>query len=218
MFTGVALEKRTLHSGIFFSVEFSFHLRCPPSGAKKWQNMAVTRASHSCFLIELGPICNSMEASLWLKNCEDHSLLKSYNGGLWKNNYRSGPKRRISGLLCWIPWPLCMWPVICFWCIILISASPIMISAFKKSTFLKQKSSRLQKRALLVGRVDGWLSFALHIGLEAYEMHFCTMNYSVSILSFIRNSLVPKSEHLCFLIVMLEHFWSMCSCDCQNMV
>ena len=24
-------------------------------------------------------------------NCEDHSLHKSYNGGLWKNNYRSGP-------------------------------------------------------------------------------------------------------------------------------
>ena len=30
------LEKRTLHSGIFFSVEFSSHVGCPPSGAKKW--------------------------------------------------------------------------------------------------------------------------------------------------------------------------------------
>ena len=57
--------------------------------------MAVTRVSHSCFLIELGPICNSMAASLWLKSCEDHSLLKSYNGGLWKNNYRSGPTTRV---------------------------------------------------------------------------------------------------------------------------
>ena len=46
--------------------------------------------SHICLLVELGPICNSMAASLCLKSCEDHSLLKSYNGGLWKNNYRSG--------------------------------------------------------------------------------------------------------------------------------
>ena len=88
---------------VFFSVEFSSHVGSPPSGAKKWQNMAVTRVSHSCFLIELGPICNSMAASLWLKSCEDHSLLKSYNGGLWKNNYRSGPiipillKKRATG-------------------------------------------------------------------------------------------------------------------------
>ena len=50
----------TLHSGIF-SVEFSSHVGCPPSGAKKWQNMAVTRVSHSfVFLIELGLICISV--------------------------------------------------------------------------------------------------------------------------------------------------------------
>ena len=48
--------------------------------------------SHICLLVELGPICNSMAASLCLKSCEDHSLLKSYNGGLWKNIYRSGPR------------------------------------------------------------------------------------------------------------------------------
>ena len=47
--------------------------------------------SHICLLVELGPICNSMAALLCLKSCEDHSLLKSYNGGLWKNIYRSGP-------------------------------------------------------------------------------------------------------------------------------
>ena len=47
--------------------------------------------SHICLLVELGPICNSMAASLCLKSCEDHSLLKSYNGSLWKNIYRSGP-------------------------------------------------------------------------------------------------------------------------------
>ena len=57
------LEKRTLHSGIF-SVEFSSHVGCPPSGAKNWQNMMVTGVSHSCILIELGPICNYMAASL----------------------------------------------------------------------------------------------------------------------------------------------------------
>ena len=50
--------------------------------------------SHICLLVELGPICNSMAASLCLKSCEDHSLLKIYSGGLWKNNYRSGPFRR----------------------------------------------------------------------------------------------------------------------------
>ena len=47
--------------------------------------------SHICLLVELGPICNSTAASLCLKSCVDHSLLKSYNGGLWKNVYRSGP-------------------------------------------------------------------------------------------------------------------------------
>ena len=47
--------------------------------------------SHICLLVELGPICNSTAASLCLKSCVDHSLLKSYNGGPWKNIYRSGP-------------------------------------------------------------------------------------------------------------------------------
>ena len=51
--------------------------------------------SHVCLLVELGPISNSMAASLCLKSCEDHSLLKSYNGGLWKNIYRSGPTSQI---------------------------------------------------------------------------------------------------------------------------
>ena len=55
-------------------------------------------ASHSSLLVELGPICISMAASLCLKSCEDHSLLKSYDGGLWKNNYRSGPSKRYQNL------------------------------------------------------------------------------------------------------------------------
>ena len=58
--------------------------------------MVVTRVFRSCLLIELGPICISMIASLWLKSCEDHSLLKSYNGGLWKNNYRSVSSRQCT--------------------------------------------------------------------------------------------------------------------------
>ena len=32
-----------------------------------------------------------MATLLWFKSCEDHSLLKSYNGGLWYRIYRSGP-------------------------------------------------------------------------------------------------------------------------------
>ena len=52
--------------------------------------------SHICLLVELGPICNSMAASFCLKSCEAHSLLKSYNGGLWKNIYRSGPLKKLE--------------------------------------------------------------------------------------------------------------------------
>ena len=48
--------------------------------------------SHICLLVELGLICNSMAAPLCLKSCEDHSLLKSYNGGLWKIITGLGPK------------------------------------------------------------------------------------------------------------------------------
>ena len=51
--------------------------------------MAVTKVSNSCLLIELGLICNSMTVPLCFQSCEDHSLLNSYNGGLWKNIYRS---------------------------------------------------------------------------------------------------------------------------------
>ena len=47
--------------------------------------------SHICLLVEIGPICNSMAAALCLKSCEDHSLLKGYNGGLWKTITGLGP-------------------------------------------------------------------------------------------------------------------------------
>ena len=54
-------------------------------------NMQVTRVSHSFLLIELGPICNPMESSLCFKSFEDHSLLKTYNGGIWKTFTGLGP-------------------------------------------------------------------------------------------------------------------------------
>ena len=52
----------TLHFDIF-SMKLSSHVGCPPSGAKKWQNM-VTGVFYSCLLIELGPNCISMTAAL----------------------------------------------------------------------------------------------------------------------------------------------------------
>ena len=71
-------------------LDFFSHISVSTFRGEKVVNMVVTRASHSCSLIELCPICNSMAASLLFKSFEDHRLLKSYNGGLWKNNYRSG--------------------------------------------------------------------------------------------------------------------------------
>ena len=66
---------------------------------------------HICLFVEQGPICNSMAASLCLKSCGDHSFLKSYNGGLWRNNYRSGPcgslissRQEYPNLLQWGIW------------------------------------------------------------------------------------------------------------------
>ena len=74
----------------FFFNEIFLSCRVPTfKGQKVVKHGAVV--SHICLLVELGPICNSTTASLYLKSCEDHSLLKSYNGGIWKYNYRSGP-------------------------------------------------------------------------------------------------------------------------------
>ena len=54
---------------------------------------------HICLLVELGPICNYMAASLCLKSFEDHGLLKSYNGGLWKDNHRTGLLRNMERII-----------------------------------------------------------------------------------------------------------------------
>ena len=76
---------------ILFSMKCSSYVGYPPLGAKKWLNMAITEVSHSCLLIELGPICNSMAASLLFNSLEDHILVKSCNGGLWKTFTGLGP-------------------------------------------------------------------------------------------------------------------------------
>ena len=47
---------------------------------------------HIYLLVELGPICISMAASFCLKSCDDHSLLKSYIGGLCKTFTGLGPR------------------------------------------------------------------------------------------------------------------------------
>ena len=59
--------------------------------------------SHICLLVELGPIFNSMATSLCLKSCEDHSLLKSLNGGLWKTFTGLGPIICVVFLVCFVP-------------------------------------------------------------------------------------------------------------------
>ena len=61
--------------------------------------MVVTMVSHICLFVELGPICNSMAALLCLKSCGDHSLLKSYNGGLWKKIQAWALKKKIRPVL-----------------------------------------------------------------------------------------------------------------------
>ena len=54
-------------------MKFSSHVGCPPSGAK----MTVTMVSHSCLLVELGTIYNSMVASLYFKSCKATAYLKA---------------------------------------------------------------------------------------------------------------------------------------------
>ena len=57
------LEKITSHF-VIFSMKCSSHIVSPPSGVKNWRNMVVTGVPHSCVLIELGPVFNSMADSL----------------------------------------------------------------------------------------------------------------------------------------------------------
>ena len=178
--------------------------------------MVVTGVYHSCLLIELGPICNSMAAFLWSKCCEDHSLLQSYNGGHGKTIKDLSPKEEYQA--CFVGYLLCMWHVKCFWCIVLISVSPIMISVFKKCTFLKRKSFRLQKKSL-ISRYGAMVCSALHYILDLKHVS-CTSalwGFTISILSFIENSLFPISEHLYFLLLCQSIVWGICSCNCQNM-
>ena len=90
--------------------------------------------SHICLLVELSPICNCMAASLCLKSCEDHSLLKSYNGGLWKKHLQVWAlKKKIRLVL--LDTLAAMHGTCNFLCIILVSMSPVMISALKSPPF-----------------------------------------------------------------------------------
>ena len=76
-----------------------------------------------------------------------------------------------------------------------------MISAFKRP-FFKNKNHL----DLLVGKCDGWLSFALHIGVEACELHFCTMRLYCKHIFNYRKLTGSKIRASVFFIVMLEHF------------
>ena len=79
--------------------------------------------------------------------------------------------------------------------------------SFQKVHYLKTKIIKAaEKRALLVGRGDGWLSFALHIGLEACELHFCTMRLHCKHTFIYRKLIGSQIRAFVFFIVMLEHF------------
>ena len=96
-FTGVALKKGPCIL-VFFSMNFSSHVGCPPSEGKQWwSNMAVTRVPYSFLLIELGSVWAFMAVSMWVKS----SLLKSYKGGLWKTFTGLGPKNYNIVALSW---------------------------------------------------------------------------------------------------------------------
>ena len=52
-------------------MNFFLSVRVLTFSGQKVVNMQVSRVSHSCVGIELGPICNSMAASLCVKSYED---------------------------------------------------------------------------------------------------------------------------------------------------
>ena len=105
--------------------------------------------SHICLLVELGPICNSMAASLCSKSCEDHSLLKSYN--VWSTDKQLqvwALKKKIRpdllDTLAAMHVTCSIFLMHCFG----FSESCNDLS-FKESTFLKQNSLTLQKKSLI---------------------------------------------------------------------
>ena len=64
----------------------------------------------------------------------------------------------------------------------------------REHRFLKLKIKKViaenqcekHKKSSLVGRGDGLLSFILHVGLEACELHFCTISFNDNIISVLR--------------------------------
>ena len=52
---------------------------------------------------------------------------------------------------------------------------------------------------------DGWSSFSLHIGLEACELHFCTMRLYCKHTFIYKKLTGSQIREFMFFIVMLEH-------------
>ena len=93
-----------------------------------------------------------MAASLCFKSCEDYSLLKGYNGGIWKKQLQVWALKKniwsvLLDSLAGMYLTCTMFLMQCFD----FSKSYIMILAFKTSHFLKQRSLRLQKKSLISG-------------------------------------------------------------------
>ena len=86
----VGLEKKTLHFYFVFN-EMFLPCRVPTFRGQKVAKQGGHRGVSFLLLIELGPICNSMTASLLFNSLEDHILLKRCNGGLWKTFTGLGP-------------------------------------------------------------------------------------------------------------------------------
>ena len=108
-----------------------------------------------------------MAASWCFKSCEDQAYLKAIREVYGKTVTGLGPKKSTSGQFCWIPWLLFIWPLLCFWCIVLISARSILISAFKKCTF-KTKNIKTAEKSLISG--EGWWLVQLCTTCWAWSM------------------------------------------------
>ena len=96
------------------------------------------------FIAELGPICNSMAAPFGYKSCEDHSLLKSYIGGIWalKKNFRHVLLDTLAAIYVAFH--------VFFLYSVLISISPIMVSAFKSPPFDQLKGGLTSGEQVMV--------------------------------------------------------------------
>ena len=83
----------------------------------------------------------------------------------------------------------------------------MMISAFKKSTFIKQKSLRLQKKSL-ISRKGVMVGSVLHyiLGCIECELHICTMRLYCKHNYIYRKLTGSHIRAFVFFIVMLKLF------------